>query len=40
MFEVGDELYLTVPNDSQYANVQVTYKDGTQSPVQKIVRTR
>lgn len=41
MYEVGDELvYLTVPADSQFANVQVTYKDGTTSPVQKIVRTK
>jgi hypothetical protein len=38
MFEVGDELYLAVPKDSQFANVQVTFKDGTKSSVQKIMR--
>lgn len=40
MFEVGDELYLAVPGDTQFAVVQVTYKDGTQSPAQKILRTK
>jgi hypothetical protein len=39
MFEVGDDLYLTVPGNTQYANVQLTYKDGTKSPVQKVMRT-
>jgi hypothetical protein len=38
MFEVGDELFLTVPGNTQYASVQITYKDGTKSPVQKVVR--
>jgi hypothetical protein len=40
MFEVGDEVYLTVPGETQFATVQVTYKDGTVSPPQKIVRTK
>jgi hypothetical protein len=40
MFEVGDDLYLTVPGDTQFANVQITYKDGTKSPVQKVMRTQ
>ncbi len=41
MYEVGDELvYLTVPANSEFANVQVTYKDGTTSEVQKILRTK
>jgi len=41
MYEVGDELpYLAVPADAEFANVQVTYKDGTTSPVQKIVREK
>ncbi len=40
MYEVGDDLYLSVPNDSQFVNVQVTFKDGTKSPVQKYVRTK
>ena len=40
MFEVGDEVYLVVPNDTQFATVQVTFKDGTVSPPQKVVRTR
>jgi hypothetical protein len=39
MYEVGDELvYITVPDDSQYASVQVTYKDGTKSGIQKVMR--
>ena len=41
MYEIGDEPpHLTVPGDSQFANVQVTYKDGTTSPVQKIMRAK
>jgi hypothetical protein len=41
MYEIGDELpYLAVPDDSQFASVQVTYKDGTMSPVQKILRAK
>ena len=40
MFEVGDDLYLTVPGDTQYASVQLTYKDGTKSPVQKVMRSQ
>jgi hypothetical protein len=40
MFEVGDDLYLTVPGNTQFANVQLTYKDGTKSPVQKVMRTQ
>lgn len=38
MFEVGDELYLTVPDDTRFAMVRVTYKDGTTSAVQKFVK--
>ena len=41
MYEVGDELvYITVPADSQYAAVQVIYKDGMKSEVQKVMRQR
>lgn len=40
MFEVGDELYLSVPHDSEFATVQVTFKDGTVSPKQKVVRNK
>ena len=40
MFEVGDDLYLTVPGNTQYASVQLTYKDGTKSPVQKVMRAQ
>jgi len=41
MFEVGDGLlYLTVPDDTRFAMVQVTYKDGTKSGVQKVVRKK
>ncbi len=39
MYIAGDELpYITVPADSQYAAVQITYKDGTKSGVQKVMR--
>lgn len=34
MFEVGNELYLSVPKDTQFACVQVTFKDGTTSKMQ------
>lgn len=41
MYETGDEpLYLAVPADSEFDSVQITYKDGTASDVQKIVRTK
>jgi hypothetical protein len=40
MFEVGDDLYLAVPGNTQFANVQLTYKDGTKSPIQKVMRTQ
>lgn len=47
MFEVGDmaaqvppTLYLAVPPDTEFASVQVTYKDGTTSPIQKVVRQK
>ena len=40
MFESGDDLYLTVPSESQFASVQVTFKDGTKSSVQKVVREK
>ena len=38
MFEPGDDLYLTVPGNTRFAMVQVTFKDGTKSVVQKVVR--
>jgi hypothetical protein len=40
MFEVGDELYLSVPQDSEFAAVPVTFQDGTVSAKQKVVRMR
>jgi Domain of unknown function (DUF4062) len=40
MYEVGDEIYITVPNDSRFASVQVTYKDDTTSAIQKVVRQK
>jgi hypothetical protein len=40
MFEPGDDVYLSVPKGSQFANVQLTFKDGTKSYVQKVVRTK
>jgi len=41
MYEIGadDIVYLTVPPNTQYAAVQVTYKDGMKSDVQKVMRT-
>jgi hypothetical protein len=40
MFIAGDDVvYMSVPADTQYAAVQITYKDGTKSGVQKIMRT-
>ncbi|MEP2775896.1 MAG: DUF4062 domain-containing protein [Luteolibacter sp.] len=38
MFEVGDDLYLSVPGNTRFAMVQVIFKDGTKSAVQKVVR--
>jgi hypothetical protein len=38
--DASDQVYLYVPENSQFATVQVTYKDGTLSPVQKVVRTK
>lgn len=41
MYISGDELpFIYVPEASQFASVQVTYKDGTTSPVQKIQREK
>jgi len=40
MFISGDDLvYISVPANSQYAAVQITYKDGTKSDVQKVMRS-
>jgi len=39
MYIVGDFVYITVPADTQYAAVQITYKDGTKSDVQKVMRS-
>ncbi len=38
MFEVGDKLYITVPGDTRFAVVRVTFRDGTSSKPMKIVR--
>jgi len=41
MYETGDnlkELYITVPDDTRFVMVQVTFKDGAKSAVQKVVR--
>jgi hypothetical protein len=41
MFEVGDELvYLTVPDETRFAMVQVTFRDGTVSAAQKVVNRK
>jgi hypothetical protein len=40
MYIGGDDLvYITVPANSEYASVQITYKDGTKSDVQKVMRS-
>jgi hypothetical protein len=40
MYVAGDSIpYITVPANCQYAAVQITYKDGTKSDVQKVMRT-
>ena len=38
MFEPGDNIYITVPRDTQFAVAQITYLDGTTSSVQKFMR--
>jgi hypothetical protein len=38
--DASDQVYLYVPENTQFATVRVTYKDGTLSPMQKIVRTK
>lgn len=38
MYEVGDEVYLAVPKDTQFATVRVTFKDNTTSAPQKVMR--
>lgn len=39
MYISGDELpYISVPANTQFACVQITYKDGTKSDVQKVLR--
>lgn len=38
MYEVEGTPFLAVPKETQFAAVQVTYKDGTKSAVQKIAR--
>jgi Domain of unknown function (DUF4062) len=40
MYEVGDDLFISVPKDSEFATVQVTFKDGTTSAAQKVVRSK
>jgi len=40
MYIAGDDVvYIPVPANSQYAAVQITYKDGTKSDVQKVMRS-
>jgi hypothetical protein len=38
--EPDQAIYLAVPDDTRFASVQVTYKDGTATPVRKIVREK
>ncbi len=40
MYEVEGTPYIAVPRETQFANVQVTYKDGTKSAIQKIGRQK
>jgi hypothetical protein len=40
MFESGDDVFITVPKDTEFATAQVTYQDGTTSSVQKFLRPR
>ena len=37
--EVGEDVVITVPRDTQFAEAQVTYMDGTKSSVQKFLRS-
>jgi len=39
-FEVGDDIYLKVPADTESATVQITLKDGTVLGPQKVTRAR
>jgi hypothetical protein len=40
MYEAGDKIFTSVPKDTQFACVQVTFKDGTKSAVEKYVRAK
>jgi hypothetical protein len=40
MFEVGQDILLTVPKNIEYAAVQVTYQDGSKSDAKKFVRQK
>jgi hypothetical protein len=40
MFEVGDDTFMTVPSNTDFATAQVTFTDGTTSSVQKFVREK
>ena len=37
MYEPGTDIFVAVPNDTESAQVQVTFKDGTKSAVQKFL---
>jgi hypothetical protein len=39
-FEVGDDVCITVPGNTEFATAQVTFKDGTTSSMQKFVRSK
>jgi hypothetical protein len=40
LYEVGNDLYLSVPKTTQFANVQLTYKDGSKSGLFKFDHTK
>lgn len=37
MYEAGDKIYLTVPDETKYAMVRVIFRDGTVSETQKVL---
>ena len=40
MYVAGDRIYIAIPGDTEFVATQVTFKDGTSSPVRKFVRKK
>jgi hypothetical protein len=40
MYVAGDDISVIVPHNTESATVQVTFKDGTTSPVRKFIRRK